>query len=70
MTKIDDNTFKEILKMTKTHKKNISKKIATKFSILLSKLINYSSIFCDNCNHKTVFTQDIDAALLTLGIGK
>ena len=35
MTKIDDNTFKEILKMTKTHKKNISKKIATKFSILL-----------------------------------
>merc|ERR1711907_917615 len=51
-------------------KKNISKKIATKFSILLSKLINYSSIFCDNCNHKTGFTQDIDAALLTLGIGK
>ena len=68
MVKLADESFIQIKELVRTHKKNISNKKITEFSILLYKLIKFSSIFSDNCNHIKVYDTDVDAALLTLGI--
>lgn len=68
MVRLTDESFNSIKELVKTHKKSISNKHITQFSILLHKLIKFSCIFSDNCNHLKVKEKDIDEALLTLGI--
>ena len=63
---IDSN----LTKLSKLDNKKITKKKINELNQLLNKLVKFSKIFANNCDHKTIYNSDIDAALLTLGIIK
>ena len=68
MKNIDKNTYKLISDMLDNHFSKISNKCKKKFSVFLVNLVKFSKIFTRNCNHKYVYTEDINAALLSMGI--
>ena len=65
-----DEIYKLTEKVCKSHNKKITKKKITEFYHQLNKLVKFSKIFTHNCGNTHVFIQDINAALLTLGIRK
>ena len=66
----NEELYKLTEKICKTYNKKISKKKITDFYYQLNKLVKFSKIFTYNCGNTHIFIQDINAALLTLGIRK
>ena len=64
----EPSLYNLVSKIVKKQYKNIPKKKITLFYHQLYKLIKFSKIFTHNCHNNSIFIQDINASLLTLGI--